>query len=307
MPEIIDPLNDPSATTLTAGDLEAQFLPGFGMLGVSLRHKGVEILRRLEDLPAAAARGSTAGIPLLYPWANRLSATHYEKAGPEVDLDKASPLLHFDSNGLPIHGVPWSHLAWQVMAREPNSLTAVRDWSTPELLAIFPYPHQLIMGAVLNPDSLTIATLVQVGEHPVPVSFGFHPYLGLPDVPRAEWRLELPPMRRLVLDAQGIPTGAIEDFAGLDAPLGDQSFDDGFELLDGEAVLSVSGGGRRISVELHEGYTHTQVYAPKDADLIALEPMTAPTNALISGDGLRLVVPGARFGAAFSIRIETDG
>ncbi len=69
--------SDPAAATLTAGDLEAQFLPSFGMLGVSLRHKGVEILRRLDDLETAAAKGSTAGIPLLYPWANRLSATHY--------------------------------------------------------------------------------------------------------------------------------------------------------------------------------------------------------------------------------------
>jgi len=52
---------------MTAGDLEAVFLPGRGMLGVSLRLRGEEFLRRLENLEAAAAKGSTAGIPLLYP------------------------------------------------------------------------------------------------------------------------------------------------------------------------------------------------------------------------------------------------
>ena len=57
-------LRDPSARTLVAGELEAVLLPGYGMLGASLRHRGVELLRRIEDLEGAAANGSTAGIPL---------------------------------------------------------------------------------------------------------------------------------------------------------------------------------------------------------------------------------------------------
>jgi hypothetical protein len=55
-------LKEPSARTLIAGDLEAVFLPRHGMLGASLRHRGVEILRRVEDLDAAAAKD--AGIPI---------------------------------------------------------------------------------------------------------------------------------------------------------------------------------------------------------------------------------------------------
>jgi hypothetical protein len=31
----------------------------------------------MEDLEAAAARGSSAGIPLHYPWANRLAEPRY--------------------------------------------------------------------------------------------------------------------------------------------------------------------------------------------------------------------------------------
>ena len=72
-PRSPDFLKDPTTRMLLAGDLEAVFLPAHGMLGASLRHRGVEILRRVDDLQAAAARGSSAGIPLLYPWANRLA------------------------------------------------------------------------------------------------------------------------------------------------------------------------------------------------------------------------------------------
>src|SRR3954447_19339278 len=107
-------LQDSSARTLVAGDLRAVFLPDHGMLGASLRHRGVEILRRVEDLEAAAARGSSAGIPLLYPWANRLAEPRYRVADKEVVLDLSSPLLHLDAHGLPMHGVPWSLLPWVV-------------------------------------------------------------------------------------------------------------------------------------------------------------------------------------------------
>ena len=73
--------------SLVAGELEAVFLPGRGMLGVSFKHRGEELLRRLENLEAAAAKGSTTGIPLLYPWANRLASSRYRVAGREVTFD----------------------------------------------------------------------------------------------------------------------------------------------------------------------------------------------------------------------------
>ena len=39
------------------------------------------------------------------------------------------------------------------------------------------------------------------------------------------------------------------------------------------------------------GYQMAQVYAPAAHDVIAFEPMTAPTNSVVSGDGLRHVAP----------------
>ena len=83
-----------------------------------------------------------------------------------------------------------------------------------------------------------------------------------------------------------------EPFDGLDAQLGDVGFDDGFALMEEQASFSVSGAGRRITVEFLEGYPYAQVFAPKDKDYIAFEPMTAPTSALTSGRGLRLVEAG---------------
>src|SRR5438874_2117363 len=238
-PRSPDLLKSPTARTLVAGDLEAVFLPDHGMLGASLRHRGVEILRRVEDLEAAATRGSSAGIPLLYPWANRLSEPRYRVLGQEVVLDKSSPLLHFDEHGLPMHGVPWPLLPWIVTEAREDFIAARLEWSTIDLLAVFPFRHRVELSAILRPDSLTLEAMLLVGsEGPVPVSFGFHPYIGLPELSRANWKLELPAMRKLVLDRRGIPTGDEEPFGGFNAELGESSFDDGFALTEERTSFS---------------------------------------------------------------------
>jgi aldose 1-epimerase len=302
---IANPLNDPTAISLAAGDLEAVFLPGHGMLGISLTYRGAEILRRVDDLKAAAATGAVAGLPFLYPWANRLAGFRYDAAGRNVVLNPASPLLYFDTNGLPMHGVPWPHLAWDVMETKAGRLTASLDWARPDCLAIFPFRHWLTMTASLQAGSLTVETVLHAGgDGPVPVSFGFHPYIGLPDLPRTDWLVSLPAMRQFVLDRRMIPTGAEEPFAGLDDELGQRDFDDGFALLEARASFSIAGAGRRITMELLEGYPNAQIYAPKGKDYIAFEPMTAPTNALVSGEGLRLVEPNGGFRAVFRIRVD---
>ena len=291
------------AVRLVAGDLDAVFLPGLGMLGASLRDRGTEILRRVEDLEDAAAKGSTAGIPLLHPWANRLDGLRYRAAGREVVLERSNPLLHFDDRGLPIHGVPWSRLRWRVAEAGPSKVAAVLAWEG-DLLSVFPFPHRLEMSCGLDPEALTIAVeLLASGGSAVPVAFGFHPYLAVPGVARSAWRISLPAMTRLGLDGRGIPDGGDAAAGAEDGPLGGRAFDDGFALETDRAVLALSGPGRRVSVEILEGYRYAQVYAPPGKEFAALEPMTAPANALSSGRGLRVVAPGETARAVFRIRL----
>ena len=274
------------------------------MLGASLRRRGVELLGRVENLEAAAESGSTAGIPLLHPWANRLAGLEYRAAGRDVRLDGASPILHFDSKGLPIHGVPWSKLPWEVTASRTDTIEARLAWTGPELLAVFPFPHALELRVAFAPGSLSLETTLFAGPGAaVPVAFGFHPYFALPGS-RPQWRLRLPAMRRLQLDANGIPTGREEAAPAMDTPLADGSWDDGFALEAETATLGISGGGLAISVDFLEGFGYAQVYAPPGKPFVALEPMTAPTSALTTGRGLRTVAPGDRYRTAFRIRVE---
>lgn len=291
-------------------DLEVAFAPGAGMVGYSLTHRGEELLGQSGGLAAYRERGSTFGIPLLHPWANRLDGMTYSVGGRRVDLDPARSPLHLDSNGLPIHGVLAAAPYWEVVGRSPGNgraaVAARLDFRAhEELMAAFPFPHELHVQAELQGDTLTVATiLLPTGDAAVPISFGWHPYLRLPDVPRSEWWVELPVRRRAALDERGLPTGRTEPVAIEPAPLGGRVFDDHFVELEQRGAFVLEGGGRRIEVELGQGYTVSQVFAPPEGGpYICYEPMTAPVNALVSGEGLRSVPPGGSFRAEFRVRV----
>src|SRR3954447_23840107 len=87
-----------------ARDLRVAFAPEAGMVGYSLTHRGEELLGLRGGLTAYRDSGSSFGIPLLHPWANRLAGRSYAVGGRSVELDGTAP-VHLDANGLPIHGL----------------------------------------------------------------------------------------------------------------------------------------------------------------------------------------------------------
>src|SRR3954468_18933486 len=98
---------------LSGGDGAATFVPQLGMIGASLTHEGKELLGQRNGLAAYEAKGSTMGIPLLYPWANRLSGFQYEVAGKHVTIDPDSPRVKLDEHGIPIHGLLTASPHWR--------------------------------------------------------------------------------------------------------------------------------------------------------------------------------------------------
>ena len=285
-----------------AGEIEATFVPSADMVCCSLRHRNEELLGQRGGLRRYVQERSTMGIPLLYPWANRVSAERFQVAGREMVVDDAPSR---DPNGLPIHGLLAGDGGWRVERFEDDTLVADFDFAErPDLLSAFPFPHRLRMEARVSGARLTIALAVLADrDSPVPISFGFHPYLKLPGAERRDWQIDVPVRERLVLDEDGIPTGERDPVKAEPGPLGDRTFDDAFTAPD--APFELSGGGRTIALSFEGGYPYSQLYAPPDDDVVAFEPMTAPTNALVrGGPELRVLEPGESYDAVFSIEVR---
>lgn len=275
------------------------------MLASSWRHNGQELLAFPASLRAYADMGAETAAPLLFPWANRLADLSYTVHGREVNLAVHRELVQFDA-ALPIHGALPHLTAMTVSERRDDQATAVLEPAeTDPLLRVFPFPHRLTVRVAVGDASLTVETsLSATGDVPVPVCFGYHPYLALPSGDRDSWSLSTSARQHLLTDERQIPTGAMEpaDLAG--ALLRDRTFDDGYTDLGSPGLLTVEGGDSQIAVQLDEGYLYAQIFAPLGKRFVALEPMTAPANALISGDGLRCVQPGGTFVARFTMTIS---
>jgi galactose mutarotase-like enzyme len=262
------------------------------MACVSLRHRGEQLLGDVSAFVPGRPPW-TSGIPLLHPWANRLGGFGYG----DVTLDPASPDLYIEEHGLPLHGLRSAVQGWEVRDQGPAHLVAGRAYDAPA----FPFPHAIEVRAALTDLALTLTTTLTAGDRPVPVSFGYHPFLTLPGVPRAQWEIALPVAERLIVDDRLIPTGERVPAGDLDGPLRDRVFDDGFTLDAQGGPFVLEGGARRIEVAFEAGYRYAQIYAPAIADVVCFEPMTAPADALRHGP--EPLAANRSFSARFSVSV----
>jgi aldose 1-epimerase len=288
-----------SALTLTAGELVATFLPDLGMTGVSLQCRGAEHLALPGGLAALRA-GATLGLPLLAPWANRLATRRYRAGGVAVDLHRLR--LTTDDNGLPIHGLLVGKPGWRIERRGTRAdsawLRAAIDVDAPA----FPCPHRIELKVTARDGRLTVeTTVIPTSRRAVPVAFGWHPYLRLPSTRRSNWRLRLPPRHHLELDARGIPTGSSTPEPAESAPIRRRTFDDLYRL-GRQRRLALETDGAAIELHCAENYPFAQVWVPPGQPFAALEPMAAPTNALVAGT-TPFVPRGAAFTATFVLAI----
>ena len=297
----------------------ATFVPGAGMVGASLTHRGEELLVQENGLRAYIENGETFGIPLLHPWGNRLQSDTYRVGQTEADLKPVASLVARDPNGLPIHGLASGRKEWAVTGVTAGitcaCLTATLDVNADSpIFPGFPFPHELehtITLAGTNTGAcLSIQTkLTATGKLRVPVVFGWHPYFHLPRVKREEWIVDVPVRRHYQLSEQNLPTREREPVAVKKGPLGNRIYDDLFDELvcanGNRATFTLEGGQRSLAVCFEFGYPYAIVWAPAGRDLICFEPMTAATNALASGwPELICVAPGESFVARFSILVS---
>jgi aldose 1-epimerase len=289
------------------GDLHTTWVPDAGMLGASLIHQGEELLWQGAGAGEYAKARAFMGIPFLQPWANRLDHFGYRASGRDVVLDPESPLLLLDDNGLPIHGLLNATHLWSVRQAAAGSdrvrLVAALDFDDPDLLAAFPFPHRLEMAIELGAGGLEVGiALTATGDRAVPVSFGFHPYLQLPGVPRVEWDVAFPVRRRVSLDDRMLPSGTTELVDPITGRIGERTWDDCFDRFDRPPRFDISAGRRKLEVDFGEGYRIAQIFAPPGQDYLCVEPMTAPVNALTGpDDALTWVRAGQRHRASFRI------
>lgn len=290
---------------IAAGDLTATVTQVAAGLR-SLRFRGDDLT---EPFPVEATPPSGCGI-VLVPWPNRVKDAAWELDGATQRLAVTEP-----ARGNAIHGL---------LRYRPYELVEHTASSVTQAAAIFPelgYPFQLATTVrhEVGPDGLTVThTIENVGSTRAPVAIGAHPYLRVGDVPTAELTLRVGARTHLDVDdrlnlvGESSVAGTRFDLSG-GRLVGDLELDDGFADLpvsDGEIVHTLSApDGRSVALWADPSFAYLQLYTSRSlatkakGDVaLAVEPMTAPANALNTGRGLRWLEPGETWSAVWGIR-----
>lgn len=243
------------------------------------------------DEMCTAGRGQT-----LIPWPNRVDGGRYHFGGVEHVLALTEPAA-----GNAIHGLTrWMN--WQAVEHDESSL---RLQYTLHAQPGWPFVLACELVYTLDGDGLRVQTSAgNRGSQPCPYATGAHPYLTVGTSLIDQAQLWLPARTRLLTDSRGIPVGRSSVPDGLHGLIGDQRIDTAFTDLvrdaDGRVQIRLSApGGPTVTLWADEAYRWVQVYsgdgvpeASRRRTGLAVEPMTAPPNALRTGEDLLTLAPG---------------
>jgi aldose 1-epimerase len=248
-----------------------------------------------DELPPAGAG------QLLVPWPNRIDHGRYEFGGRSYQLELSEP-AHDNA----IHGLTrW--LSWQLTARGDDFV----ELSLP-LLGRPGYPFRLDLSARYQLQAGTglevTVTARNNGGRPAPFGTGSHPYLRAGSDLVDGWHLQLPAALWQPADPRGIPAGPPQDVTGSpydfreSRPVGSTSLDHAFTGLaagpDGRVVARLAGPDAELALWAGAGYRWLQVFTgdplgPESRRrALAIEPMTCPPNAFVTGADVQTIAPG---------------
>ncbi len=236
--------------------------------------KGQEIFyldRERFTHPDLSVRG---GIPILFPICGPIPNDTFTHNNLDYPLKR--------------HGFA-RDLAWQTIDQSSDaaaSLTIQLNSST-ETLKAYPFAFQLTFKYSLVGSKLTLEqTHTNQSSEPMPFSSGLHPYFYVQD--KTQLRCEIPASQftNHLTEQDEAFTGSF-DFSQAEI---DVAFK---QLTARSAAVTDVGTGKTLTVTYDDHYSTLVFWTQKGKDFYCIEPWTAPRKALVTGEHLLKVDPGA--------------
>jgi aldose 1-epimerase len=263
-----------------------------------------------EPFAASEMPAGACGI-VLVPWPNRVAGGSWTLDGAKQQLDITEPKFGNATHGL------LRYAPYRVVTQTESSLvqeaTVYPQHGWPFLLETRVH-HELV------DDGIRVThEIVNRSDRPAPFAVGNHPYLRVGDAPIGECTVTLDAATAFTTDDKKIPNGSVSvDGTDLDLRAGRVVGESDLDTAYTDVVPDESGV-RRTTLRAPDGdgtelwqdesFPYVQVFTsrvfPRGDGVglaLAVEPMTAPADALNSGEGLRWLEPDASWTGTWGIR-----
>jgi aldose 1-epimerase len=258
---------------------------------------------------AKSERPSFGNGIVLVPWPNRVEDGSWVLHDEQQQLDITEPKL-----GNAIHGL-LRNTGYRSVERTDAAVTLAAT--------VFPqhgYPFLLDTEVryEVHIGGLSVThTIRNRSDAAAPVAVGAHPFLRVGDTPIEDLIIEVQAGTWFETDDRQIPV-AEHPVDGTDYDLrlgrrvGELTLDTAFGSVQTDGGIArhrlTAPDGRWVELWQDAVFTHVQVFTAEkfvrhgqESLAVAIEPMTAPPNALKAGDGLRWLEPGETWTLAWGI------
>ncbi|MFN8521913.1 MAG: aldose 1-epimerase [Chloroflexota bacterium] len=273
------------------------------------------VLDEPPDADALVRRTTNYGIPILYPWPNRVRGGVFTFRGRRVQLPTAGAGPHA------IHGLT-RLMPWNVEASGTDRTGAFIRCAVQVGGGQSPFPFATTLRVEYRLSGQSIGMRAEATNDTTvaaPTGFGIHPWFTLPLGPngsRDACMLTLPAreiweLEELVTTGRRLPVPPdldLRDGRTLAALALDHVYT-GLALEDGWCTATVDDttNARRIEVASDAAFREHVVYAPSSRNVVCLEPYTCTTDAFNLDErgvdaGTVALLPGQRWSGTLVVR-----
>lgn len=235
---------------------------------------------------------------LLSPWVNRVRNGNYSFEGRNYQLE-----INEHHLGNAIHGL-LARKPFEI-SQENSKATLTYSYSAEEKAYPFPFEMQLIYSFTEENIFQLRFTAKNTGTGNMPFACGWHPYFCLGEGNLADWTIRFDSISKFHSDSQMIPLREEAYDASRGVNMGDEILDNVFRLQPMEKHMThLYNKSKKESLYIEQSsldFPFLVVFAPANEDCVAIEPMSANTDAFNTGDGLRILAPGESFESTVKI------
>lgn len=282
----------------------------------------ISVLDAAPEFESGTQRPSGHGIPLLFPFPNRIRAGRFHWAGQDYVIPTETG--RHDSNGNAIHGFCLDK-AWRVVDQGDRFVVGQFQLSAdaPERRQFWPADFVIDVRYELRGSTLRSDIRIHNPDTvPLPWGFGTHPYFRLPLDPQSKpgrCLIQIPADSEWVLK-DCLPTGARRPVAR-DKDLREGEYFDVLKLDDVLTDIEATQGaietgiidesaGLQVIQRFDPSFREIVAFTPPQRACVCIEPYTCVTDAInlqAQGidAGLRVLPPGASAHLWFEISAGT--